>query len=44
MGKPEIEVKGADPKDVIVSCRRGCPFFTRIRYIKETASSLAYRH
>jgi uncharacterized protein (DUF362 family) len=42
-GEPEIEVKGADLKDVIVSYRRGCLFSTRIRYIKETMASLAYR-
>jgi|Deesub1362A_J573_1020465.scaffolds.fasta_scaffold00253_7 uncharacterized protein (DUF362 family) len=42
-GEPDIQIMGADLDEVIVSYRRGCLFSTRIRYIKETIASLAYR-
>jgi len=42
-GEPDIQVKGADLEDVVVTYRRGCLFSTRIRYIKETIASLLYR-
>jgi uncharacterized protein (DUF362 family) len=42
-GKPEVNLIGIEPESIRVNYRRGCLFSTRIRYIKETIASLAYR-
>jgi len=40
---PEINLLGGELNDVKTSYRQGALFSTRLRYIKETAASLAYR-
>ncbi len=40
---PEIKVSGKNIDEVKVNYRQGCLFSTRLRYIKETTASLAYR-
>jgi hypothetical protein len=42
-GDPEINLLGSGLDEVKTSFRQGCLFSTRIRYLKETAQSLAYR-
>jgi len=42
-GNPEIKVTGRQADEVKINYRQGCLFSTRLRYIKETAASLAYR-
>jgi uncharacterized protein (DUF362 family) len=42
-GCPEIKVMGKQVNEVGTNYRQGCLFSTRIRYVKETAASLAYR-
>ncbi|MEN8263089.1 MAG: DUF362 domain-containing protein [Nitrospirota bacterium] len=42
-GDPEINLLGDGFKEVKTMFRQGCLFTTRLRYIKETAASLAYR-
>ncbi len=42
-GKPEINVLGKQVDGVKTNYRQGCLFSTRLRYFKETATSLAYR-
>ncbi len=42
-GEPVVNLLGDDLRDVQTSYRQGCLFSTRIRYLKETAASLAYR-
>ncbi len=42
-GDPEINLLGDGFNEVKTSFRQGCLFTTRLRYIKETAASLAYR-
>lgn len=41
--KPEIKILEKDVDEVKVAYRQGCLFSTRLRYLKETAASLAYR-
>jgi uncharacterized protein (DUF362 family) len=42
-GRPEINLLGHKVDEVKTSYRQGCLFSTRIRYLKETVASLAYR-
>jgi uncharacterized protein (DUF362 family) len=42
-GDPEINLRGSGLDAVKTMFRQGCLFSTRLRYIKETAASLAYR-
>lgn len=42
-GDPEVNLLGRGFDEVKTSFRQGCLFTTRIRYLKETAASLAYR-
>ena len=42
-GDPEVNLLGSELNDVKVNYRQGCLFTTRIRYLKETSASLAYR-
>ncbi|MBI4683185.1 MAG: DUF362 domain-containing protein [Nitrospirae bacterium] len=42
-GDPEVNLLGSEIDDVKTSYRQGCLFTTRIRYLKETTASLAYR-
>jgi uncharacterized protein (DUF362 family) len=42
-GKPEINLLGSRVDEVKTKFRQGCLFTTRIRYLKETTASLAYR-
>lgn len=42
-GRPDIRVLGNRLDELKTIYRQGCLFSTRIRYIKETAQSLAYR-
>jgi uncharacterized protein (DUF362 family) len=42
-GEPEINLLGGSLDDVKTGYRQGCLFSTRIRYLKETSASLAYR-
>jgi uncharacterized protein (DUF362 family) len=42
-GEPVVNLLGDDLREVQTSYRQGCLFTTRIRYVKETAASLAYR-
>ncbi len=42
-GDPEVNLLGSGIDEVQRKYRQGCLFSTRIRYIKETAASLAYR-
>ena len=42
-GEPEINLMGSGLNEVKTMFRQGCLFTTRIRYIKETIASLAYR-
>jgi len=42
-GDPLVNLLGSELNEVKTSFRQGCLFSTRIRYIKETAASLAYR-
>jgi uncharacterized protein (DUF362 family) len=42
-GKPEINLLGRRVDEVRKKFRQGCLFTTRIRYLKEATSSLAYR-
>jgi uncharacterized protein (DUF362 family) len=42
-GRPEYCVNGTDIESVCCNYRQGCLFTTRLRYLKETAASLAYR-
>lgn len=42
-GNPEINLLGGGLDEVREKYRQGCLFSTRIRYIKETTASLAYR-
>ncbi len=42
-GKPEINLLGRRVDEVRTKFRQGCLFTTRIRYLKETTASLAYR-
>lgn len=43
LGDPEINLLGDGLDEVKTMFRQGCLFTTRLRYIKETAASLAYR-
>jgi uncharacterized protein (DUF362 family) len=42
-GRPDIDIRGTDPESVRSRYRQGCLFTTRLRYLKETTASLAYR-
>jgi uncharacterized protein (DUF362 family) len=42
-GEPEINLLGGSLDDLKTRYRQGCLFTTRLRYLKETAASLAYR-
>ena len=42
-GEPEVNLIGDDLNGVKTMYRQGCLFTTRIRYIRETIASLAYR-
>ncbi len=42
-GDPEINLSGSSIDEVKTRYRQGCLFTTRLRYLKETAASLAYR-
>jgi uncharacterized protein (DUF362 family) len=42
-GEPEVNLIGGDLNGVKTIYRQGCLFTTRIRYIRETIASLAYR-
>lgn len=42
-GDPEVNLMGSGLNEVKTMYRQGCLFTTRIRYIKETIASLAYR-
>ena len=42
-GDPEINLLGSELYEVKSGYRQGCLFTTRLRYIKETTQSLAYR-
>jgi uncharacterized protein (DUF362 family) len=42
-GEPEVNLLGNDLNEVKTMYRQGCLFTTRIRYVKETIASLAYR-
>jgi uncharacterized protein (DUF362 family) len=42
-GEPEINLLGGSLDDLKTMYRQGCLFSTRIRYLKETSASLAYR-
>jgi uncharacterized protein (DUF362 family) len=42
-GEPEVNLLGSDLNEVKTMFRQGCLFTTRIRYVKETIASLAYR-
>jgi uncharacterized protein (DUF362 family) len=42
-GDPEVNLLGGDLDEVKTMYRQGCLFTTRVRYVKETIASLAYR-
>ncbi len=42
-GDPKVNLSGSGLDEVRTRYRQGCLFTTRIRYLKETAASLAYR-
>jgi len=42
-GRPEINILGNRVDDVRTKYRQGCLFSTRLRYLKETTASIAYR-
>lgn len=42
-GDPEVNLLGADLNEVKTMYRQGCLFTTRVRYVRETIASLAYR-
>ena len=42
-GKPEINLLGCRVDEVRTKFRQGCLFTTRLRYLRETTASLAYR-
>ncbi len=42
-GAAEVKLSGRKIDEAKINYRQGCLFSTRVRYIKETAASLAYR-
>ncbi len=42
-GDPEVNLLGSEIDEVKTRYRQGCLFTTRIRYLKETTASIAYR-
>ncbi len=42
-GEPDVNLLGSSIDEVKTKYRQGCLFSTRLRYLKETAASFAYR-